>query len=76
MEIHPNDYIFMIDTPNSVGCVLGFQANQDNYWVLGSTFLRGYYSVHDMKNDRLGFGPNKNSKKINILKGSDPRQNK
>jgi hypothetical protein len=27
------------------------------YWLLGDNFLRGWYSVHDMDNARMGFAP-------------------
>ena len=35
----------------------------DDYWLLGDTFLRGYYSVHDYESMRFGFAPHSTSDK-------------
>lgn len=57
----------------STTCVLGFQASSYPYFILGDVFLRGYYTVHDLQNNKIGFAPNKNSKKIKIQKAVNPK---
>ena len=29
----------------------------DDYWILGDTFMRGWYNIHDYDNSRIGFAP-------------------
>ena len=41
--IYKHDYIFEIDDT----CILAFTENQGDFWLLGDTFLRGYYVIHD-----------------------------
>ena len=65
LEIHPKDYVLVIDTSGSNSCLLGFAGGEFPFWLLGDAFLRGYYTVHDMTNDRIGFAPHdKSYKKI------------
>ena len=52
--------------------MLGFTASDMPYFLLGDVFLRGYYSVHDMTNDRIGFAPHKTSNKKIITEGVNP----
>ena len=28
-----------------------------NRWILGDTFMRGWYNIHDYENSRIGFAP-------------------
>ena len=53
-------------------CVLGFEAGTQSYFVLGDVFLRGYYSIHDMDNNRIGFAPHRNSHKHVLEAGELP----
>jgi|TARA_B110000285_G_C15100292_1_gene604600 hypothetical protein len=72
LEFHPEDYIIEVTTNNVTGCVLGFTATDMPYMLLGDVFLRGYYSVHDITNDRIGFAPHATSKKKVITEGANP----
>ena len=54
-------------------CVLGFEAGTQTYFILGDVFLRGYYSIHDLENNRIGFAPHRNSHKSKVLPGVLPR---
>ncbi len=48
---------------------MGFAANSENYWLLGDSFLRNYYTIWDEENDRLGFAPKVNSTTSTIRTG-------
>ena len=74
LEFHPDDYILEIENEGVTGCLLGFGSSDADFWLLGDTFLRGYYSVHDMTNDRLGFAPHATSKKKKITEGKNPER--
>ena len=37
-----------------------------SYFILGDSFLRGYYTVHDLTNNQIGFAPHSTSNKKNI----------
>lgn len=72
LEFHPDDYVIEVTNGNVTGCVLGFTASEMPYFLLGDVFLRGYYSVHDHTNDRIGFAPHATSKKKIIQEGVNP----
>ena len=74
LEFHPDDYILTIENGAAEGCLLGFAASDMPYWLLGDAFLRGYYSVHDMENNRIGFAPHATSNKKKITEGTNPEQ--
>jgi hypothetical protein len=38
-------------------CVLGFKTNSDDTWVLGTLFMKSYYTIFDMEQRRIGFTP-------------------
>ncbi len=55
----PNDYVLSVTDGTDTQCVLGviggdFPANF-NYFILGDSFMRKYYSFFDKKNNRVGF---------------------
>jgi hypothetical protein len=72
LEFHPDDYIVQIESAGITGCLLGFTGSDAPYWLLGDVLLRGYYSVHDMTNDRIGFAPHATSYKKIITEGTNP----
>jgi hypothetical protein len=72
-----DDYFFVFPAEDGYDeqCILGFLdgTNQD-YWLLGDVFLRGYYSIHDNSdraNARIGFAPHVKSNKKNVERTSD-----
>lgn len=36
---------------------MGFAANSDDYWLLGDSFLRNFYTIWDEDNGKIGFAP-------------------
>ena len=74
LEFHPEDYVLEITQEGVTGCLLGFGASDAPYWLLGDVFLRGYYSVHDQANDRIGFAPHATSNKKIITEGTNPEK--
>lgn len=61
----------MIKVSNNF-CVLGFQAHEDDTFILGDVFLRNYYIAYDMDNNKIGLAPSKFSRVTGILKGEMP----
>ena len=55
----PKDYVLSVTQDNVTECVLGIQAGEFppgfNYFILGDSFMRRYYSFFDKDNDRVGF---------------------
>ena len=47
LQISASDYVF---TYQGV-CVLAFVPSQQSYWLIGSTLMKGYYTIHD-NNDK------------------------
>jgi hypothetical protein len=64
LELLPEDYIIK---NGESGCVLGFLPNQGaEYWILGDSFFRGYYTIHDDKMARIGVVPHSYSTKSEL----------
>lgn len=75
MQIRPEDYILDVSAEeDGIYCTICLLAS-DSYgkWILGDAFLRGWYSIHDYENLRMGFVPFNGSKKSEPeLAGSTP----
>ncbi|XP_024870702.1 lysosomal aspartic protease-like [Temnothorax curvispinosus] len=61
-RLSSEDYILKVTENN---CVLGFQDKPTDIingieWILGDAFIRRYYTMLDMENNRLGFATAKN----------------
>lgn len=63
LQIHPEDYVITMENQGEQGCMLGFMATNQTYFILGDVFLRGYYTIHDLERDRIGIAPHSNSRK-------------
>ena len=69
MDVQPKDYIIQ----DYFGCFACIGNNgDDNYWILGDSFLRGFYSIHDGVNYKMGFAPHSKSTKKAPIKGNKP----
>jgi Eukaryotic aspartyl protease len=58
-EIPPEIYVEQL--PSSSYCLIHFSTNVDDWWLLGDTFLRNYYSIWDHDGNRIGLAPHKTS---------------
>jgi len=65
VSVLPEDYVVKSpETPDEDNiCYLNIIPSWDNFWLAGNNLLRGYYSVHDMENTRLGLVPHTTSGK-------------
>lgn len=60
MEMLPEDYF--VEWEGECWACLGSN-DYGSDWILGDTFLRGFYSTHDHTNKRFGFAPHSESTK-------------
>lgn len=71
MQMDPLDYIIYIEEDQT--CNLCIDDNgSDPYWLLGDSFLRGFYTVHDHAEKRFGFAPHSLSTKKSPYRGKIP----
>ena len=61
----PKDYIVYTGKANV--CFVCID-DAGSLWILGDSFLRGFYSVYDHKEKRFGFAPHSTSDKIGLYK--------
>lgn len=57
-DLSPVDYVTVVQQNGDKYCVSGFKALQPNEgpgWILGEVFLRKFYTVFDLSNNRIGF---------------------
>lgn len=53
-------------------CMVGLTwQGDDEGWMLGDVFLRGFYATHDMDNKMFGFAPLAGSRKNQLIAGGD-----
>jgi hypothetical protein len=63
LEMLPEDYSIKVGTDS---CKLLITENED-FWAIGMTVMRGYYIVFDIEGDRMGFVPQQDSKKSTLV---------
>ena len=68
LKFYPTNYVLKIVTSETNYCLWGFAGGEFPFWLLGKAFLREFYAVHDMNNDRIGFMPHDISYKKIITK--------
>jgi len=58
LEVRPEIFIIPYDTGVEDYCILAIAENKlGNYWLLGDTFIRNYYTIFDEDSSRIGFSP-------------------
>ena len=69
MELRPEDY-FIGDTGVNGECLICILEDKSDYnmILLGNSFLRGFYSTHDLSTNKFGFAAHATSNK------ADPRE--
>jgi len=67
MAVEPEDFMFFggdsTDITETSICLLGIVPNSGDFYLVGDTFLRGFYSVHRMDDMSLGLVPHAGSNK-------------
>lgn len=57
--LQPDDYVLKITQGDQTECVIAVMGQEFpdnfNYFILGDTFIRKYYSYFDKNNNRVGF---------------------
>ena len=52
-EVRPEDYGVVVGTSGGENvCAFCFSATSINYWILGDSFMRGWYVIHDHQSAR------------------------
>ena len=69
MQADPEDYMLRWND-YYWACIQ--DGGDDDYFILGSAFLRGFYSTHDHTNERFGFAPHSDSLKAGPYAGTVP----
>ena len=69
MELRPDDY--MLEANGD--CLICIVSDPDfSQVILGSSFLRGFYTTHDLETNKFGFGAHKTSDKADPRPGTFP----
>jgi hypothetical protein len=66
VEMRPEDYIIELPSKDVLGglCALAIRKNKANFFMMGNSFFRGYYAMHNASRDgSLGFIPSSGSSK-------------
>jgi hypothetical protein len=74
-QMSPSDYAFDgSEYQDGSICALAIMGNGQDFMLTGNSFLRGYYSIHDMHDGYIGMAPHSNSQKHWIEVGEVPTQ--
>lgn len=73
LEMRPEDLLTDVSGDGSL-CQLGFYENTYPFNIMGSPFFKGYYSIHDTVNGKIGWVPNTDSLKTKPTSGPVPKQ--
>jgi hypothetical protein len=69
-QMSVKDYVFdASEMQDGSICALAIIENEQDFLLMGNSFLRGYYSIHDMQDGYIGFVPHKTSEKHFLFQG-------
>ena len=54
-EMFAEDYIYVSNDVCKI-CIYG-DSDSENRWIIGNSFMRGYYVTHDLENLSFGIAP-------------------
>jgi hypothetical protein len=60
-EINPYTYVLDYNSGSPGWCTIAIADSYNNFWLLGDTFLRNFYTIWDDSNRKLGIVPHKTS---------------
>lgn len=69
-QMDVKDYVFVAPDETIEGnlvCGLAITGNFGEFFLFGNSFLRGYYTIHDMQSGQLGLIPHATSTKSHLL---------
>lgn len=69
LEVSPKDYLLPLSRSSCSLCI--YDAEEEE-WLLGDAFLRGFYSTHDHDAKKFGFAPHSLSNKKSPYRGKVP----
>ena len=73
LSMSADDFIFDASaSQDDTVCGISIIANTENFFILGNSFMKGYYSIFDMTDSALGFIPHYTSTKESIFEGKPP----
>jgi hypothetical protein len=55
LVLTPKQYVLKFSTSQGDECISGFQAFEQDLWILGDVFIRAYYTVFDRSDNTVGF---------------------
>ena len=62
--MNPKDYLIKASAdPRVTECLIGFTKSPMDFFVLGDTFMRGFYMIHSETNNLVGIVPHAGSTK-------------
>jgi hypothetical protein len=73
LEMDPRDFVFdASEAQDGSVCALAIVQNELEFFILGNSFMRGYYTIHEPSAGRIGFAPNTASAKPNPVSAPIP----
>jgi cathepsin D len=69
ISVKPSTYVIDIGARR---CWIGFIGQSGGEWLFGDVLFRGYYTVWDTQNDRIGFAPRLGTSTRPIYSGKRP----